>query len=260
MIRRLLLATAVLGTLALSSCSSNDTGTNTVATANGQTLSRTQLNALVSDATNGDEARTAIGQWLQVAAVGGDLTEVASMADLQAAGQQAATDLATPFLPTAGETYAKGLDGSPMVCLGAIPLATTTDPQEVVDAMIAGLSLADAATKYSSDETQKASGGIVADSNGATCIATPLNEKVTKAMTDQGAVPGKPVVLDLNNGKTVVVIRAFDTLSQKEQVSVVQKDVAAEFSSLLQKASVTVDPRYGRWDAGSGTVVPLVQG
>lgn len=260
MIRRTLLAAALLGTLALSSCSSNDTSTGTVATANGQTLSRAQLNALTAGATNGDEARKAIGQWLQVAAVGGDLTEVATMAELQDAGKQAATDLATPFLPAAGETYAKGLDGSPVVCLGAIPLASTTDPQEVVAAMTGGMSLADAATKYSADETQKASGGIVADANGATCINTPLNATVTEAMTAQGAVPGKPVVLDLNNGKTVVVIRTFDSLSQKEQVSVVQNDVAQEFSNLLQKATVTVDPRYGRWDAGTGAVVPMVQG
>jgi hypothetical protein len=256
----MLLATAVLGTMALSSCSTNDTGTGTVATANGQTLTRSQLNGFTSNATNGDEARKAIGQWLQVAAVGGDLTEAASLADLQEAGRLAATDLATPFLPTAGETYAKGLDGSPVVCLGAIPLATTTDPQEVVDAMTGGMSLADAATKYSADETQKASGGIVTDTNGATCINTPLNATVTEAMTAQGAVPGKPVVLDLNNGKTVVLIRPFDDLTQREQVSIVQNDVAKEFASLLQKASVTVDPRYGRWDAGSGAVVPMVQG
>lgn len=260
MIRRLLLATTLLGTLALSSCSANDTGTDTVATANGQTLSRDQLNALTSGATNGDDARSAIGQWLQVAAVGGDLTEVASIADLQTAGRQAATDLATPFLPAAGETYAKGLDGSPVVCLGAIPLAPTTDPQEVIAAMTGGMTLADAATKYSADETQKAAGGIVTDADGATCINTPLNETVTEAMTAQGAVPGKPVVLDLNNGKTIVIIRPFNDLSEREQVSVVQNDVAAEFASLLQKVDVKVNPRYGRWDAAAGAVVPMGQG
>ena len=260
MIRRTLLAATLLGALALSSCSSTDSETGTVATANGQTLSRTQLSALTSGATNGDEARSAIGQWLQVAAVGGDLTEVASMADLQAAGQQAATDLATPFLPTAGETYAKGLDGSPVVCLGAIPLAETTDPQEVITAMTGGMSLADAAVKYSADENQKSSGGIVTDANGKTCIDTPLNEDVTSQMTAAGAVPGKPVLLSLGSGAAIVLIRPFDDLSQREQVSVVQNDVAKEFSKLLADASVTVNPRYGRWDAASGAVVPMVQG
>ncbi|MFM2078588.1 MAG: hypothetical protein RJA49_2478 [Actinomycetota bacterium] len=260
MIRRTLLAAALVGVAALSSCSTSASSNNTVAKADGQELTQTQLTSLTAGDNNGDAARKTIGQWLQVAAVGGDLSAVVSISDLQKAGQKAATEMAAPFLPGAGDLYAKGLDGSPTVCLGAIPVAATTDPQEVIDAMTAGMTLADAATKYSADPAQATSGGIVADANGNTCLPTPLNTDITDQMTKAGAVPGKPVVLQLASSKAIVVIRPFEDLSQQEQVSIVQNDVAKEFSKRLTAAEVYVNPRYGRWDAATGTVVPLDQG
>lgn len=261
MIRRTALAIGALAAVAsLSSCSTFSRS-DAVAAVDGQEMSRDQLDQFTDGNTTGDAARLAIGRWLQVAAVGADLGEITTLEELQAAAAAASADLAEPFLGEAEDAYRLGLDGSPSLCLGAVVLAETTDPQVVIDAMQGGMSLADAATEWSADPALAEAGGIVADQNGTTCLATDgLNPDVISQLTDAGAAPGIPVAVQLANSKAVVVIRDWDDLSKQEQVGVlpsVQQQVAAEVNARIQNADVFVDSRYGRWDAETGSVVPF---
>lgn len=261
MIRRTALAIGALAAVAsLSSCSTFSRS-DAVASVDGQEMSRDQLDQFTDGNTTGDAARLAIGRWLQVAAVGADLSEITTLEELQAAAASASADLAEPFLGEAEDAYRLGLDGSPSLCLGAVVLAETTDPQVVIDAMQSGTSLADAAAEWSADPALAEAGGIVADQNGTTCLATDgLNPDVISQLTDAGAAPGIPVAVQLANSKAVVVIRDWDDLTKQEQVGVlpsVQQQVAAEVNARIQHADVFVDSRYGRWDAETGSVVPF---
>ena len=263
-VSRVGLAAGLLVVAVLSSCSSpSSPGSDVVASANGVELSSEQLRALVPDTTgasNGEASRTAMTQWIQVASVGHDMSTITDAATLQSEASAAALELAAPFLPAAGDVYAKGLAGSPKVCLGAVPIAAATDPQEVIDAMTGGLSLADAATKYSSDPAFVQSGGVLTFQDGTTCVdPAQLNPDVVTQMGD--ALPGEPVLVQLGNGQAIVVIRAFDTLAPNEQLSIspdVQQQVAEEFNSQLRDAEIFVDKRFGRWEPSSASVVALV--
>lgn len=257
-------AAGLLVAVALSSCSSpSSPGSDVVASANGVELSSEQLSALLPTdvgAGNGEANRTAMTQWIQVASVGHDMSAITDEATLKSEASAAAVELAAPFLPAAGEVYAQGLAGSPKVCLGAVPIAAETDPEEVIDAMTAGLSLADAATKYSSDPAFVQSGGVITFQDGSTCTdPAQLNPDVVTQMGD--AAVGEPVLVQLGNGQAIVVIRTFDTLTPSEQLSIspeVQQQVAAEFNSQLKDAEIYVDKRFGRWEPSSASVVALV--
>ena len=261
-IRRTVLALGALAAVAsLSSCSTFSRS-DTVASVDDQEMSRTQLDSFTDGNTTGDAARLAIGRWLQVAAVGADLSDITTLEELQAAAEEASAELAEPFLGEAEAAYALGLDGSPALCLGAVLLDETTDPQEVIDAMQGGMSLADAAAQWSADPALAEAGGIVTDQNGTSCLATDggVNPDVLGQLGAAGAVPGIPVEVQLPNSKAVVVIREWDDLAKQEQVKVlpsVQTQVAAEVNARIQGAKVFVDSRVGQWDAATGTVVPF---
>lgn len=275
------LALGLLAVVLFSSCSSpSSPGRDVVASANGNELTRTELAKLMDtpvDTGSGtvappssdgaapgspsaDETRKVMTQWLQIAAVGHDMSTITDGATLRNEALSASVELAAPFLGPAADIYAKGFDGSPKVCIGAVPLAADTDPNEVIDAMTNGMSLADAATKYSSDPAFVQSQGILTFQDGSTCTEPAnLNPDVIKQMT--GAKPGDPVLVALGNGQAIVVIRPFDTLLPTEQLSVspdVQKQVADELNKRLQGADIYVDKRYGRWDPASSSVVALV--
>jgi hypothetical protein len=270
----------------LSSCSSpSSPGRDVVASANGTELSRTMLAHLLNTspgtgtpapptsdapptspgAVSADATRTVMTQWLQIAAVGHDMNTITDGKTLEAEALNADLELATPFLGQAADLYAKGFDGSPKVCLGAIPLAAETDPNVVLDALANGASLAEAASKYSNDPTFVRSGGVLEIEDGdkkSTCIESAnLNPDVVTQMS--GAKPGEPKPVTLGNTVAIVVIRPFDTLRPAEQLSVspdVQQQVADERNSRLAGADIFVDKRYGRWESDSSSVVPLVAG
>ncbi len=258
------LAATMLAVATLAACSSpSSPGSDVVASANGVELSGERLQSLVPatvGAANGAASRSAMTQWLQVAAVGHDMSTVTDAATLESEAAAAALELAAPFLRAAGDAYATGFEGSPKVCLGAVPIAAETDPNEVIEAMTSGLSLADAATKYSADPAFVQSGGVLTFQDGSTCVdPTQLNPDVVTQMG--GAGPGEPVLVQLGAGQAIVVIRAFDTLTPAEQLSIspeVQQQVAAEFNAQLGTAEIFVDKRFGRWEPASASVVALV--
>lgn len=275
------LAAGLLTVALLSSCSSPSApGRDVVASANGVELTRTELASLMdtpidtgsgttappsSDgstqgAPSADETRKVMTQWLQIAAIGHDMSTITDGKTLRDEALSASIELATPYLGPAADLYSKGFDGSPKVCLGAIPLAADTKPDEVIAALTGGMSLADAAKQYSSDPAFVQSGGVLTFQDGTTCTEPAnLNPDVIDQM--KGAAPGEPVLVSLGNGQAVVVIRAFDTLLPTEQIGIspdVQKQVAAELNKRLQGADIYVDKRFGRWEPDSSSVVALV--
>jgi hypothetical protein len=260
--RSALAAGLLLAGLAASSCSTFDRASS-VAEVSGVKLSRTDLAALTgTDAGSGAAARGQITKWLTLGVLGGDVAGITSASDLTARLGTAETSLAAPFMDSAKSQYVKGLDGSPILCLRAIPLAATNSPDTVLAELKAGTSFADVATKYSADATLAQSGGIVpGDTQGSECLAPKtLNADLLKLLTDAKAVVGTPVVVDFQGTKIIFLLRAFDELPEINKDSLVASDIQAVVSKQIAAAKIYVNPQYGKWDAKSLNVVALDQG
>jgi hypothetical protein len=260
-IRRIVLAGGALVVAAsLSSCTTVSRG-DAAAEVNGQELTRSELNTLTGNSTDGDTVRASITSWLSVAVLGGDVSGITGAADLAQRRSDAIDELSAPFMDEARANYEQGLNGSPVLCLGAIPLGADTDAATVVSELEAGASLADTAAKYSSDSTLAQTGGRVVDQNGKNCLdPAGFNPDLLTMLSDAGAAPGTPVVIDLGSGPVVVLMRSFDDLDQTERAELVLDKVGADVRGRLESTDIYVNPRFGRWDPESVAVVPLGNG
>ncbi len=261
MIRRIVLAVGVLVALASISSCTTFSRSDAAAEVNGEELTRAELNLLTNGATDATTVRQSIDDWLRLAVIGGDISGITSADDLQARRQDAITALSAPFLADARTKYELGLDGSPVLCLGAIPLAPGTDPNQVLAELQGGMSWADAATKYSSDPSFAQSGGLVLDSNGTNCLdPAGFTPGLLQALRDINIQIGVPAAIDLSNTTALVVLRPFDSLTATEQSSLVVDQLNAEISTRLSNTKIYVNPRFGRWDEATVSVVSLGAG
>lgn len=153
------------------------------------------------------------------------------------------------------DTYAdeRGLDGT--ICF----LLIVTDDDDTADDIAAafddGAEFADVGEEFGGDLFAETDGALTRDVSEP-CIdpaqlneaADPIVEAVADAEIDEPVGP-----IDTELGTVFVVVPPFD-------------DVSSQFNSLLTEraaldlavdAEVSVDPRYGRWDAATATVVAL---
>jgi hypothetical protein len=256
--RRVVLATGVLLAAATLSSCSTFSRTETAAEVDGVRLSRTELNTLTGDATDGDAVRKVIGDWLRLAVLGGDVNGVTSPDDLATRREAAIQALSEPFIEEGRPQYELGLDGSPLLCLGAIPLAAGADTAPVLADIEGGMSWADAAQQYSADPSFAANGGLVLDQNGNNCLSPDgFNPDLLATLSDAGASVGTPVTVDVGGAPAVVLLRPFDDLSTTDKASLVSDQVANALIERLDAVDIYVNPRFGRWDTASVSVLPL---
>lgn len=256
--RRLALSVGALVIAAsFSSCSSVDK-TNTAAEVNGHRLSNDQLAALTDDSTNGEFIRQTLTTWIEVVAVTDDASGIATPDELSARKLTALQDLLDTFGDAGRATYELGLNGSPLLCLSAIPLDASVASAHVLAELAAGTSFADAAKTYSADEALAASGGLVKSAEGVECIAgDQFNPALIDALATAGANVGTPTSIVLNDSEVVVLLRPYDdlTLSDAERVQLSANDMGAAIHDTYAVAAVSVSGRIGSWDRERGMVV-----
>ena len=247
------LVITALGLLGLSSCATFNRN-DVAARVGGQTISANDLQLLAAadgKSTVGEQLRYELTTWVRVSAIETFTGTAAPAGPLTAEQITARTQKAIGLIDGArGKAlYESGFRGSPYICLAAIPVQSTDDATTVMAALSSGTSFADAARQYSTDATLASTGGVVNDQDGSECFATAT---VSSAVADAlKAVPlGTPAVVDLVTLTAVVALRPFDTLQPASQQLTAAQAIAAD-------ASVYIDPRYGRWDPASASVVPL---
>jgi hypothetical protein len=154
-------------------------------------------------------------------------------------------------------TYEKGVSGSPSVCLAAIPVATLDATTQVLNALQSGVSFADAARQFSGNPALASSGGIVPAPDGSECMApSALAPAVSAAL--QTTPVGQPIAANLGTFSAVLLLRPYDELSFQSRAAVTAASVSQEQLAVsLADANIYVDPRYGRWDPTTLSVVPL---
>ena len=245
----------------LSACSTFNR-TDTAASINGHDLSRTALSAIDGNVETGDSVRSAITTWLQLGVMGGDTTGIASAAELNGRMKTAITALATPYLPQAKANYELGLNGAPLLCLRAIPIVAPNTPDTVLTALSGGMKFADAAAKFSSDATLAASGGIIGDGQGTDCLdpAKQLSPELVKTMTAAKLQVGVPAAIKFRSNDIIMLIRPFDELPTQQKAAFAQSLITEDLKHRLDAAHIYVNPRFGRWDVKSATVLALSPG
>jgi hypothetical protein len=259
--RRLAVLIFALASIALSACATFDQ--NDVAAKIGdRSLSAEAVQALATTgdtAATGDELRDQLTKWIRVTVLEESSgtaapTSPPTSAELDDRYALAITTLAGDQART---LYESGVSGSPVVCLRAVTLPTIDEANEVLATVQAGMPLADAARQFSTDTAVGATGGIVTGPDGNECLA-PDNvlPAVTAALADTPV--GQVIAADLTTFSAVLMLRPWDDLLLESQSLIAGTVVSQEqLDAIVDAADIYVDPRYGRWDPASGSVVAL---
>lgn len=252
-----LLSTTILAASALSSCGTARSD-DTVAKLGEQTLTRDTLSSITRESTDGNAIRIAITNWLHIAALGGDMSAVETLEDLQALGEQTIGAIAQGLETEARTAYESGLNGSPLLCLAVIPANPPTTADDIIAEIAAGLPFVDAITKYAGDETLIARGGKVVDQSGNECLAPgSLNAALLASMVEAEATVGTPVAVVFQDLEFVVLLRPFDDLTAGDREMLAGPAVTDAVRRLLSDAAPHVNSRYGAWDSSTQSVVAL---
>jgi hypothetical protein len=218
-----------------------------------------KLAANDDNAATGDRLRLELTKWIRVtvlessngiAAPSGTPTPE----ELDARLSQAIVELAGD---NAKQVYQLGPNGSPLLCLAAITVASADEANTVLATINAGMTFENAARQFSTDTVLAADGGIVKGPDGAECIAP---DGVNAAAVDalRTTPVGQAIVADLGTFSAVMMLRPYEDLLPESKSSIAGATVSQDqIDAIVDSADIYVDPRYGRWDATTGTVVIL---
>lgn len=218
-----------------------------------------KLAAADNNTATGDRLRLELTKWIRVtvfeASTGTPApTTEQTPADLDARLANALIDIAGDDAKT---TYELGTAGSPFLCLAAITAATLEDANTALATVNAGTPFADAARQFSTDTVIAADGGIVKGPDGSECLEpTTVNAAATTAL--QGIPIGQPIVAELGTFSAVLMLRPYDDLLPESKSLIANATVPQDrLDAIVDASDIYVDPRYGRWDPETGTVVTL---
>jgi foldase protein PrsA len=158
----------------------------------------------------------------------------------------------------AEERYQASPEELGVTCVRHILVADEEAAQDVVAELEQGADFAELAGELSTDQGTADSGGAVVNpQTGAPCLSTSaaletLDPTFVAAAAE--AVPGEPTEpVETSFGWHVILARPYSEVAEA-----VDSIYGAQlFADYLRAADVSVDPRYGRWDAESASIVPL---
>ena len=221
-----------------------------------------QLAAPNGTAATGDQLREQLTKWIRTTVLE---TSAGPQVDVPPPATSAELDTryAVALNALAGEDardlYNTGVAGSPVICIAAVPTKTLDDANQVLTLVNNGLAFEDAARQHSTDTVIAQAGGIVRGgvNNDEECLdPATVNPKVVAALKDSPI--GTPITADLDTFSAVLMLRPYDDLLPESQSLVASTVVSQEqLDALVDAADVYVDPRYGRWDPDTGSVVAL---
>ena len=252
-----------LSCVAVSSCATVDR--NDVAAEVGPatlTPKAVETLAATGDAPTGDELRVQITKWIRTTAL--EESNGLPPAGPPSTSAEFDTRYADAVTTIAGDPlqslYESGVNGSPVVCLAAITATSLEDANRVLTLLNNGTPFADAARQNSTDTVIAQAGGIVMGGpNGDQECLDPagVNPAVMTALKDTPV--GQPIVADLDTFSAVLMLRPYADLLPASQLLIAGTIVSQDqLDAIVDDADIYVDPRYGRWDPDSGSVVALI--
>jgi len=254
---------AIVALASLSSCATFNRN-DTAAKVGDRTLTQEEVQQLAGGSKDDPATATALRdeltKWIRTAVIEDKVgtpppTSPSSSEELDTRLSKAISALGAD---TAQTMYETGLSGSKVVCLRAITVANIDDANKALAAINSGTSFADAAHQFSTDTAIASAGGVVKGRDGSECIApNTINPAVTKAL--QNTPIGQPIAADLGSFSAVLMLRPYDELSDVSKKLIASASVPqARLDEVVDAAHIYVDPRYGRWDNASGSVVTMI--
>jgi hypothetical protein len=256
-------ALVALSSIALSSCATFNQN-DVAAKVGDRSLSAKSAEALAgggATAATGDDLRAQLTKWIRVTVL--ENTTGAAPPATPPTAAELDTRYAAAITTIAGDQartlYESGVSGSPLICLAAITTNTIEDANAVLTTVNNGTPFADAARASSTDTVIAQAGGIVKGGPNADqeCLdPATVNSSVVSAL--QNTPVGQPIAADLGTFSAVLMLRPFDSLLPESQSQIAQATISQDqLDAIVDRASIYVDPRYGRWDPASGSVVSL---
>ena len=147
-------------------------------------------------------------------------------------------------------------------CLSGIVVTSKADGATAKAALDGGMSMAEAATKFSKDTTSAAKGGVL----GCFTPATSEYTRVASFVKDLKLGVASEPLANGSNAYLVLVVTSRTATPLKDVYNYVQRSILAsdaaasstEARRLIRSASVSVNPRYGTWSSSAALagVVP----
>jgi hypothetical protein len=209
-------------------------------------------------AATGDQLRQQVTKWIRVTALEADKGMAEPTLPLTSTDLDARLGIAVIAGDRAQSLYEAGVSSSPLICLAAITLATLDEANEVLGTVQSGTPFADAARQFSTDTVIRDAGGIVKGQNGNECLdpVAGISEAVTAALANTPV--GQPIAAQFDTFAAVLMLRPYDDLLPESKTAIANATIPqAKLNAIVGAADVYVDPRYGRWDPGTNSVVAL---
>jgi hypothetical protein len=258
--RRPVVVAIACALVALPSCATFNRN-DIAAEVGGRSLTAKAIEALAAagdQPASADQLRDQLTKWIRVnvleASTGTPAPVTApTAADLDARYTQALAAIGSGQAQT---NYEAGVNG-PLICLRAITVDSLDDANEVLTTLQSGTSFADAAHQFSTDTIIAAAGGIVTGPDNSECLdPSGVNPAVVAALQDTPV--GQPIAADLETFFAVLMLRPYNELLPESQSLIASTSVSQDqLDEIVDAAHIYVDPRYGRWDPDSGSVVTL---
>lgn len=253
---------ALATTFAASGCSTFQ-DRDVAARVNGHELTFEQLDTLTGGSTSGSAVRKAIESWVQVGAVVPADVSISTEDELNAASGDALNSLVQQYSEAGRAGYDKGFDGAALLCLAAIPLEASVDADAVLAEIADGKSFADAAAQYSANADYAATGGVIYDQQGRNCMDPDTFAQVFSIIIEPlktaSPAPGEVVLIEYGDttpkARAIAMLRPYDSLTLDEQAQLSRDEIGAALQAVYAEAEVYVNPRIGRWDVATATVV-----
>jgi hypothetical protein len=177
------------------------------------------------------------------------------------AGVTAQGRISTPGIDELERRYDESPSSLGVLCVRHVLVDSEAEAQDVVDEIAAGASLEDLARERSTDPSAADNGGAIEASAGDGCVPTSTARTSLDAdfyAAAVGAVPGEVVgPVQTPFGWHVIEARPFDEVADSIATLFDQSAGALLFEGFLATADIHVDPRYGRWDPLTSSVVAL---
>lgn len=150
--------------------------------------------------------------------------------------------------------YNAGVTASQTLCLRVIVSDDVLVISDVATQLEAGGDFAELAAANSTDAGSAANGGILANADGNECVpASGISESIVTALTTTPiGVPSAPTPL----GSSYVILLQRPYAEVAEQARTALGTSQAVASRVIGTDGVSIDSRYGMWDAATGAVVP----
>lgn len=215
-----------------------------------------------------DDDRQAAGEALDQQS-GGNLVGPARdvLVDQSVLASQLA-EVEAPDVTALGDSYAARPASLGVLCGRIIVVADAVAGAAVVDALEAGEPVVSVGEEYSIEPDFAGTQGSITGDPEQPCLALSSIQGAGPELAGPlvGARPGEPVgPIESQAGIIVFVVDPFDDVSAAitELYEDPESGVSAgelAFAGWLLSADIRVNPRYGRWEPSTATIVPLGQG